>query len=205
MADVARRPEEDGRGRCWPPELDGWLRQVVAAHVPADPREEQARRQFLQALDSLDRPFDERTGPTHVTASAVVVGRRGTVLHLHKRLGRWMQPGGHVDPGESPWEAARREAEEETGLSLSHPADGPRLIHLDVHDAAKGHEHLDLRYLLLAEDRRPDPPPGESPEARWYSWDEALQVADDALVGALEVARRHCAADSSVTGDTVHP
>jgi 8-oxo-dGTP pyrophosphatase MutT (NUDIX family) len=101
-----------------------------------------------------------------------------------------MQPGGHLDPDESPWDAAHRESEEETGLTLAHPTDGPRLIHLDVHDAAKGHTHLDFRYLLLAPDEDPAPPPDESPDARWYSWDEARSVADAALVGALDVARR---------------
>ena len=69
--------------------------------------------------------------------------------------------------------AARREALEELGLAVEHPADGPRLIHLDVHEAALGHTHLDLRYLLLGADADPHPPPGESPEARWCSWDEA--------------------------------
>ena len=118
-----------------------------------------------------------------------MVGRRGTVLHLHKRLGRWMQPGGHIDPGETPPEAARREATEELGMIVEHPADGPHLIHLDVHEAALGHTHLDLRYLLVGEDADPNPPPGESPEARWCSWDEAAAAADDALVGALGVAR----------------
>jgi 8-oxo-dGTP pyrophosphatase MutT (NUDIX family) len=113
------------------------------------------------------------------------------VLHLHKRLHQWMQPGGHVDPGESPWEAALRESTEETGLALAHPADGPRLIHVDVHNAANGHEHLDLRYLLVADDDAdPAPPLGESPDARWFSWEEAVQQADVALVGALAVAQR---------------
>ena len=50
-------------------------------------------------------PCDPTADPVHVTASAVVAGTRGTVLHLHRRLGRWMQPGGHVDPGESPPDA----------------------------------------------------------------------------------------------------
>jgi 8-oxo-dGTP pyrophosphatase MutT (NUDIX family) len=145
---------------------------------------------ILDSLDSLPRPFDEDADPVHLTGSAVVVGQRGTVLHLHKRLHRWMQPGGHIDPGEAPWEAALRESEEETGLATRHPDGGPRLIHLDVHEAAAGHTHLDLRYLLLAPAEDPSPPPGESPEARWYEWDEALALADDALVGALEVARR---------------
>ena len=71
-------------------------------------------------------PCDEHAGPTHVTASGIVVGRRGTVLHRHKRLGIWMQPGGHIDPGETPGEAARREATEELGLAVEHPAAGPR-------------------------------------------------------------------------------
>jgi 8-oxo-dGTP pyrophosphatase MutT (NUDIX family) len=166
------------------------VRATVWRHRPADPRETEARAHILDHLERLSRPFDEEADPVHVTGSAVVVGRRGTVLHLHKRLHRWMQPGGHLDPDEPPWDAAHRESEEETGLTLEHPADGPRLIHVDIHDAAKGHTHLDLRYLLLAPDQDPAPPPGESPDARWYSWDEARSVADVALVGALEVARR---------------
>jgi hypothetical protein len=63
------------------------------------------------------------------------------------------------------------------------------LLHLDVHAAAHGHTHLDLRYLLIAADDDPHPPPGESPDARWFSWDEALVTADAALVHALDSAR----------------
>lgn len=111
-----------------------------------------------------------------------------------------MQPGGHVDPGESPWDAARRESQEETGLAVRHPAEGPRLLHLDVHEAAKGHTHLDLRYLLLAPDEDPAPPPGESPEVRWYTWDEARALADEALTGALDVARRQPEAPVAAPG-----
>lgn len=187
---MAARSADHGRGRDWAPELRRVVREAVAAHAPADLREERAVARVLQALDSLPRPFDEDAAPVHVTGSAVIVGRRGTVLHLHKRLHQWMQPGGHVDPGESPWEAALRESAEETGLDLAHPADGPRLIHVDVHNAARGHEHLDLRYLLVADDADPAPPLGESPDARWFPWDEAIGMADVALVGALAVAQR---------------
>ena len=165
------------------------LRTLVERHRPASPREVAARERFLTELALLPTPCDEHAGPTHVTASGIVVGPRGTVLHLHKRLGVWMQPGGHIDPGESPDEAARREATEELGLAVAHPAGGPLLIHLDVHEAAYGHTHLDLRYLLLGADADPSPPPGESPDARWYDWDEAMAVADPALAGALPVAR----------------
>ena len=60
---------------------------------------------------------------------------------------------------------------------------------VDVHEAANGHTHLDLRYLLIAPDHDPSPAPGESPEVRWFGWDEAAAVADEALVGALRTAR----------------
>jgi 8-oxo-dGTP pyrophosphatase MutT (NUDIX family) len=165
------------------------LRLLVEAHSPGDPREVASRERFLAELDRLERPFDEEADPVHVTASAVVVGRRGTVLHLHRRLGRWLQPGGHVDPGEAPEAAALRETWEETGLAVSHPADGPRLIHLDVHEAARGHVHLDLRYLLVGPDADPAPLPGESPDVRWCSWVDAETMADAALAGALRAAR----------------
>ena len=165
------------------------VRALVEAHQPRSPREVAARERFLAELALLEAPCDEHASPTHVTASAIVVGRRGTVLHRHKRLGVWMQPGGHIDDGETPPDAARREATEELGLAVEHPASGPRLVHLDVHQAALGHTHLDLRYLLLGADDDPDPPPGESPDARWFSWDEAMAVADAALVDALPLAR----------------
>ena len=58
-----------------------------------------------------------------------------------------------------------------------------------MHEAALGHTHLDLRYLLLGADADPAPPPGESPEARWCGWDEAQSLADAALADALPLAR----------------
>ncbi len=165
------------------------LRILVEGHEPASPREVTARKRFLSELAQLSAPCDEHAGPTHVTASGIVVGRRGTVLHRHKRLGIWMQPGGHIDAGERPEEAALREATEELGLAVAHPTSGPLLLHVDVHEAALGHTHLDLRYLLLGADTDPMPPPDESPDARWCSWEEAERMADPALIDALPLAR----------------
>jgi 8-oxo-dGTP pyrophosphatase MutT (NUDIX family) len=165
------------------------LRALVSDHSPVSAREAAAKERFLSELDRLDDPCSEQADLTHVTASAIVVGRRGTVLHLHKRLARWMQPGGHIEPGESPPDAALREATEELGLVVAHPDGGPRLINIDVHEAALGHTHLDLRYLVVGADADPAPPPGESPEARWFSWDDAAREADAALAPGLVIAR----------------
>ena len=171
------------------------LRQLVRAHVeariPVDERERASIDEFLERYDALESPFDEQADPVHVTASAIVRGARGVVLHLHKRLGLWLQPGGHIDAGETPWDAALREAVEETGLPVSFPGGGglQPLAHVDVHDGPRGHRHLDLRYLVEAEPVDPSPGPGESPDVRWFDWDDAIEVADAGLAGILRALR----------------
>jgi 8-oxo-dGTP pyrophosphatase MutT (NUDIX family) len=166
-------------------------RRLVAARRPVDGREARSRHRILVALGRLDRPLDQHADPTHVTGSAVVLGPGGVLLHRHKRLGLWLQPGGHLEPGETPWAAARRESEEETGLVFEPwPAGGPPLAHVDVHPGGRGHTHLDLRYVLrVAGDPDPRPPAGESQAVRWFGWGEAVETADPGLAGFLESIR----------------
>ena len=170
------------------------LRRQIAALAPVDDRHARSTQEFLTHLDRLPRPLDEEADPVHVTASAIVIGARGTLLHRHKRLGLWFQPGGHIDPGEMPWDAAVRETREETGLPAAHQAGEPALVHVDVHAGGRGHTHLDLRYLLYAPDDDPRPPDGESPDAAWLEWDEAIRRADAGLAGALRHLRHHAGA-----------
>ena len=174
----------DGQGGGRQDELTAQLRDAVTAFDAVTPRETGSRARFLAELDRLTDPFSRDADPVHVTGSAIVIGPRGTVLHWHKRIGGWMQPGGHVDAGEMPWQAALREATEETGLAVRHPVGGPELLHLDVHPAGP-HVHLDLRYLVWSADDDPAPPPGESQQVRWFTLAEALDVADDALIDGL--------------------
>ncbi len=155
------------------------------ARTPVDSRERNSIATFLTAFDSLDSPFDEDASPTHVTASAIVTGDAGVLLHLHKRLGMWLQPGGHIDRGEMPWEAAQREALEETGLNVTPVAEPSRLLHVDVHPGPRGHTHLDVRYHFSAPDIAPAPPAGESPHVGWFSWAQAIAIADPGLEGVL--------------------
>jgi 8-oxo-dGTP pyrophosphatase MutT (NUDIX family) len=172
------------------------LSAQIGGMEPVDERHAASIAEFLVALETLPAPFDEHADPTHVTASAIVVGLRGTVLHRHKRLGLWLQPGGHIEAGETPWDAALRETREETGLELVPWPKRAPLVHVDVHDGGRGHRHLDLRYLFFAGTDDPSPPAGESPEVRWFDWDEAIAVADPGLAGAL----RSMAAGATLPG-----
>ena len=191
-ASVASPPDPIPLASDSPPEVDRveGLRAILGTHRAIDARESLSMAIVEAELGRLDEPFSESRDPTHLTASAIVVGRRGVVLHRHRRLHRWMQPGGHIEPGETPDRAAVRECLEETGLTVAHPPSGAVLVHVDVHNGAKDHVHLDLRYLVSALDRDPSPRPGESQDVAWFSWDEASAVTDEALAGALTSARR---------------
>lgn len=161
------------------------IRAQVAGRRPVDERERVSIAAFLADLERLERPFDEHANGTHVTASAIVVGKKGVVLHMHKRLRMWLQPGGHIDADETPWDAALREANEETGLAVELAESPPRLVHVDVHPGPRGHRHLDLRYVVTAAPDKPSPRAGESQQVQWFPWHRAIAIAEPGLEGAL--------------------
>lgn len=168
----------------------GALASVVASHPTGDAEESRAVARLLGLLAGPEDPFDRSTLPLHVTASAVVLSPDGDVLlHHHRRLSRWLQPGGHIEPGEEPAEAALRETVEETGLRATHPTKGPVLLHVDEHPGPDRHLHLDLRYLLHADPSVLADVAGEDggdggPMLRWVTVD-ATDVLDLSLLRAV--------------------
>jgi 8-oxo-dGTP pyrophosphatase MutT (NUDIX family) len=164
---------------------------ALAAHRPRDERERRSLSRTRALVGWLRAPLDERADPTHVTGSALVLDEHDRILlHRHKRLGIWLQPGGHLEPGESPADAAVRETLEETGVEARHPEGGPRLVHVDVHEGPRGHVHLDLRYLLLADASAPlRPAAGESRAVAWTDAALARTRSDASLAAGLAAAR----------------
>ncbi len=173
---------------------------TLAHHRPADEKETQDLESMRGFAASLPEPFSRTQWPAHFTGSAVVVDPSGArvCLLLHRKLQRWLQPGGHAEPadGGDLQRTALREAREETGLEVALHPTAPRPLDVDVHviPARKDepeHRHLDIRYLVVAaEPERLAHDAAESSGAGWLGWDEALARADEApLRRLLEKAR----------------
>lgn len=176
------------------------LSSILSRHRPADEAEAADLRQIAHFVARHPHPFDRSIAEGHLTGSAVTIaesGARVLLLH-HRKLDRWLQPGGHADPGETDGEqVALREAFEETGLTgLALHARAPRPLDVDVHDiparpGEPAHLHLDLRYLVTAPDEAvPSVAAAEARELRWFGWDEVERLdLDHGLRRALRKAR----------------
>jgi len=179
---------------------DAALIDSLHRHAPADGEEAHDRDRILAFVLRHERPFDRAVIEGHLTGSAITVsadGSRVLLLH-HRKLDRWLQPGGHGDPGETTGEeVALREALEESGIRglALHPT-APRPLDVDVHDIPErgsepAHEHLDLRYLVVApEGAVVTPDLAELHEIRWVAWEEVDALGPDhGLRRALAKAR----------------
>lgn len=165
-------------------DLSGRLR----AYVPHDRNEAAHLREVRDLLATAPDPFTAGAfDPGHVTASAFVLDRhRSSVLLIHHaKLDRWLQPGGHVEPGDRDVEAAaRREVREETGLgSLVGVDAGGAPFDLDVHviparGALPEHRHFDVRFLFAAREGDPSPA-SDARDVRWVGLDDLARVGGD--------------------------
>lgn len=168
---------------------------LLEAHVPSDEKEEADLRRILEVVrrDGDTARSRSHFSPGHLTASAFVTNGDGVLLIHHDRLGRWLQPGGHVEPADRDLEAAAaREVEEETTLTELEPLG---LLDVDVHEipAARGeptHLHLDVRWAFGASG---NPTAGDGVSAaRWAGLDELESLGADASVmrGAAKLLKR---------------
>ena len=121
----------------------------------------EAKLQFLAFARSHPEVYQRKHPPGHFTASAWLVSKDGkrVLLTHHKKLGRWLQLGGHADGDQDLVNVALREAEEESGLTALSIV--PEIFDLDAHEIpARGvfgaagyeaaHVHWDVRFVVRA-------------------------------------------------------
>lgn len=141
---------------------------------------------FRNWLTREARPFHRETVAGHFTGSAWLVSADGerVLLMLHRKLERWLQPGGHADGDADLAGVALREAMEETGLTDLEVL--PGIFDLDAHEIPprKGepaHWHYDVRYVVVA---RGDDSFVINEESLALAWRPVADIAADASADA---------------------
>lgn len=139
----------------------------------------------------------------HFTATAFIIdSQKRTLLLWHKKLQRWMPAGGHVDPNETPEDAAKRECKEETNLDveivgeeqsdlfLGNPIEGRMLkkpiamlleeIPENPITGEAAHQHMDFLFIArpLDESQVVRMTKEESDHIRWFTRDDVATLPD---------------------------
>ncbi|NJN25988.1 MAG: NUDIX hydrolase [Cyclobacteriaceae bacterium] len=159
------------------------------------------RKQLLKALNQYQTSFEEEKSflprfksllvnfelcysrsllSGHITASSFIVDHSGCKVMLlhHKKLNRWLQPGGHADGEEDLRAVAAKEAHEETGLkNLSLKV--PDIFDIDIHlipayGNVKVHFHYDVRFLFVGDTGESFAVSDESNDVAWVARDQVL-------------------------------
>lgn len=176
-------------GYCRGVDTEAWDRiastteRTLRQWSPTDPDHARLRDDAVERLTGLGGDFVRKGGaPEHITASCFVLSgdRRSILLALHKKAGRWLQLGGHLEAGDAdPAAAALREAREEGGLP------GVRLlsarpVDIDAHRLIGSfgacRTHWDLGFLGVASQAEPVVVSDESDEVAWWPLAELPQT-----------------------------
>ncbi len=156
--------------------------QLLRAHAgqAAGPHEAAMTAEIIRFVEAHPDCLQRACTPGHLTGSAWVVDapRRRVLLTHHRKLNKWLQPGGHADGDPDLLAVALREAREETGLTRLTPA-GSGVFDIDRHwiparGDVPGHWHLDLRFLVEAD---PEEELTVSDESHDLMWVELERVA----------------------------
>ena len=157
------------------------------------PEEGVYREQTLAFLELMQQQgknaFSRECHAGHITASSWIVDKTYTQVLLlhHRKLGKWVQPGGHCDGSDDVVTQALREAEEETGLQSVQLVSAD-LFDIDIHDIPEfwkepAHQHYDMRFLCEADAAETIKREEEAAyDLRWVPLHEVQQLRSDESV-----------------------
>jgi 8-oxo-dGTP pyrophosphatase MutT (NUDIX family) len=171
------------------------LLEWIADYARRFPEEADAVARFRAFVAGHADCFERACVPGHVTGSAWVVShdRSRFLLTHHRKLGRWLQLGGHSDGDPDTAAVALREAEEESGiagLTLATIDSDVRPLDLDAHEIPAradepAHVHYDVRFLVAAPPAATIAISEESLDLRWFPAVRPLTVEHDESVARL--------------------
>jgi 8-oxo-dGTP pyrophosphatase MutT (NUDIX family) len=174
------------------------LLTLLSRYAPAD-SQDAALADRIRAFIESDPACFERSNPVgHITGSTWIIDPSGTkaLLVQHKKLNKWLQPGGHADGDSDILRVALREAQEETGIPEFEIV-SPEIFDVDIHlipahGADAQHEHFDIRFALRAKTKE-FKISGESHAMAWVDLDKISTYSQEESL--LRMARKwkdHC-------------
>lgn len=147
----------------------------------------------LKLLETNENAMYRECEAGHLVGSIIIYSPDAThvLLTLHKKIGKWLQLGGHCEPQDQTLlEVAKREAREESGLS--HLTFLPDPIRLDEHDVPhclpSGGKHFDIQYIAIAPENAEEQISDESLALEWWPVDNLPENSDLALVQLVAVS-----------------
>lgn len=166
------------------------IRAAIAAYSPFNEQEAADKALILDFLQKNPDAFSRTNRIAHMTASAWVVNpaRDRVLMVYHKIYDSWSWTGGHADGEEDLAAVALREVREETGVRsarlLSEEIFSLESLTVDGHEKhgayVPSHLHLNVTYLLEADDRDPlTVCEEENSGVRWFTLDGALAASTE--------------------------
>ena len=166
-------------------------RDEIAAYVPRNEQEAAEQRMILEYIRLFpDTVLTRENQIAHLTSSGFVVNADGTqVLMAHHDIYKvWAWTGGHADGDGDLLAVALREAREETGVEHIQPL-SPAIASLDILPVwghvkrgkwVPSHQHLNVSYLLVADEKDPlREREGENSRVGWLPAERLLEYTNE--------------------------
>ncbi len=161
-----------------------WLLERLNRYTAIDDDDRHSQQRIQTFVEENRGCFSRHHPGGHITASAWIIdpARSAALLVHHRKLDRWLQPGGHIEGDTTVHDAARREVAEETGLTrFSRQHDD--IFDVDIHGIPErpdeaAHWHYDIRFLFIAEQSQALQLSEESHDLRWFSFADITALGE---------------------------
>lgn len=168
---------------------------VLTRWTASDTEQERLRNVYLAHLEGHPDAMSRACHPDHLTASVLIVSADHTrvLLTLHRIIKRWLQTGGHCEPGDASLsDAALREGREESGIHDL--AVDPVPVLLSLHEVPscgpiRPSHHLDVQYVAVAPAEAQEVISDESDDLAWFAIED-LPETDQSVRDLIAAATR---------------
>lgn len=166
------------------------FKDQLMQYQPYNEQEERDKAVMLSMLDATPDIYTRENQVAHMTASSWIVNKSHdkVLMIYHNIYNSWSWTGGHADGDRDLLAVAKREAEEETGVTdikaVTEDIFSIEILTVDGHEKrgvyVPSHLHMNVTYLLEADEEevlriKPD----ENSGVKWFSLEGALKACTE--------------------------